>query len=282
MSQTQIQTRSAPTLSNIPPEILEEIFIHSENLALQTVCRRLYNILIQNVVLLRFCTKIFYEGRSLNCTYMAGLQTMVLARKWFTLEFSEKVENAVLKLQDEAFNKMVVEKNLENDVAAWSAQFYEKQMVHCALNTYLPRHLLRRTWVNDSVNLLHRLMIWNAEANPRDVDAAQAGMWYAIHVGHRDAIELLLMLSIGLELDQEYYRRMILNGSWDRSIVKIFARENADTMGIDWGESSVMDEINSRIYQDENTAEWEWLYEHIMLNKDFSDDEEEFEFYKHK
>ena len=175
----------APDLQSLLPEILEEIFVESENLSLPLTCRRFHLLLSKSVVRLHFCTHAFYKGnpqriKQSDFSRIVHLQTKIFAQKWFTSDFSSKVETAVLKLQEPAYQKRVAEANLRNKSSTNSWHSPGKNKVICSFGAQLPLQALSGPWTDEKVSFLHRLMRWNAKGNIYDKDAAFQGLRDAI------------------------------------------------------------------------------------------------------
>lgn len=101
----------------LPIEVLEMIFIRSENLDMMFVNRQFHASCGSELVRLRFCAHVFYHGRERNkppiprcpskkCTpirtfrtHMGMLQTRILRQKWFTADFAKRVEGMVTRLR---------------------------------------------------------------------------------------------------------------------------------------------------------------------------------------
>lgn len=207
------QDRSVPSLNNLPPEILEKIFLESENLDLQKVSRRFYHIINDDIVLLQFCTKIFYEGRLSEDVKVANLQNSILSHPCFTSDFAARVEQAVLKLQEPDLQKFATDKWVWNDCS-------EQNQIRCANGTRLPRRLLLGPWTNDNISLLDRLMRWEAIVSPDDRDAAGRGMTNAIMEARPKVVDLLRSY---VKLDQTYLKLAVLKAGCDISIVRMFS-----------------------------------------------------------
>lgn len=171
-------------LQTLPLEILEPIHIQSENLALIYVCRRFHTALSVNAVCLHFCTNVFYHGNPKRVgpdrSNMIRLQIAILSSKWFTLEFSVQVENAVKKVQEHAYQQNKAAAKAFNDTCSNEWRSPGANKVLCTFGTYLPRHSLYGPWTDYKVNFLRRLVQWNAKVAWQDLDAAERGIQEAI------------------------------------------------------------------------------------------------------
>lgn len=273
---------SPPSIQSLVPEILEEIFIQSENLSLPLVCRRFHLLLSKSIVRLHFCTHVFYNGnpRRVNpadTSRMVDLQTDVFAQKWFTLDFLLEVETAVLKLQEPAYQKRVAEAELHNKSHSNSWQSPGKNKVICTF-AKLPRQALSGPWTDDKVNFLLRLMRWNAKCGMYDRDIAYKGMRDAIIEGRPEVVKLLSDSVIGVELDQELLRLAVIDGGCNKAIVKMFAYAALeDELSINWRDKKLRQWARKKV--NEGDEKGEWLLDLMDSNGDnVSDDEYEFYF----
>lgn len=209
------QDHSVPSLSSLPPEILEKIFLESENLDLQKASRRLYYVLNDDIVLLRFCTKIFYEGRLSEDVKVTNLQNSILSHPCFTPDFAARVEQAVLKLQEPDQAMLPIKGSVWND-------YSERNKVRLADGTHLPRRLLLGPWTEDNINLLNRLLRWDAVLNRKDIDAAHCAVVNAIIEAQPKVVELLRQW---VEVDQNHLRLAVTKGGCDISVIRMIAAD---------------------------------------------------------
>jgi len=84
----------------LPAEILDEIFVLSENLSLPLTCRHFWVTLSDEPSRVRFCTHVIIQGRSEQGQNLAAVQEAIFDQKWFTLALSAKVEEEVLSKQE--------------------------------------------------------------------------------------------------------------------------------------------------------------------------------------
>lgn len=256
---------SAVSLSKLPLEILEPIFILSENVALQHVCRRLYYVLNDDAVILRFCTRLFSnhglieeanvsvshekemedvlvnqeKGMEITAT-LADAQSTVLSRKWFTLDFAARLEPEVLKMQDACQNRAA---KLRNE----PVPDYERYIFNLAPGALVPRRAFRGPWTDYNVNFLKRLEDWGIIRSRANLDAAHEGMECAIIEGRPDVVKLLEWLNCALDLTlkQEYYRQAVILGGCNRTIIEMFVRKDDPfawhPQSIQMNDSQVMD-----------------------------------------
>ena len=272
---------SPPILQSLPPEIVEKIFVQSENFSLSIVSRRLYSILSKPVVRLHFCTHIFYWGNpkrltQTNFSRMKNLQTEILAQTWFTNEFSSKVEKAVLALQESAYQKSVAEANMYNETHSDSWHSPGKNKVTCDF-VRLPRHALSGPWTNDNINFLHRLMRWNARRGTADGDMAEKGMRAAILEGKPEPVKLLSEPQIGVELDQELLQLAVIAGGCNRAIVKIFVYAALeDESLIYWQDKKLLKWARQKTKEGDEKGQW---LSQLLDTEGEEVSEDEFEFY---
>ena len=252
---------SAASLSKLPLEILEPIFILSENIALQHVCRRLYYVLNDDTVILRFCTRLFssnyvlIEEADMSISYekemeilaaVGDAQSTVLSRKWFTLDFVVRLEPEVLGLQDPAFQIRAAAEKLRNE----SMPYYKENKIRLAPGTLVPRRAFRGPWTDYNANFLKRLCDWGVSMS-WDYDAAQEGMECAITEGRPDMVELLEWLhpAVALIKQQKYYRQAVMLGGCNRTIIEMFVRKDDP---FTWHPKSIQ-------MNDSQVMDWAWL-----------------------
>lgn len=275
-------TRKPASLSHlqtIPLEILEPIYIQSENLAFIYVCRRFYSALNVDNVRLRFCTNTFYRGNPKRSQSDGAsrihLQTAILSNKWFTLELSAQIENAVKKLQEREHRQKEAEAKAYSATHLDSWRSARAHKVLCADGVTLPRRLLYGPWTDDKINFLARLVRWNAKATSQDSGAAERGIQEAIMEGRPDVVILLSQPSIGIPLDMRLLRLAVLKGGCNKSIVKMFAAFASGAPDVDWSDRRLWAWALKKA--DEGDEKGLWLLEMLKTNGEmFSDDECDF------
>ena len=207
---------------------------------------------------------------------MTNLQSDIFARRWFTNDFSSKVEAAVLNLQESEYQQRVTETKLHNETHTDSWQSPGKNKVTCAFAT-LPRYALSGPWTDDKIDFLHRLMRWNARRGTADRDMAEKGMRDAIIEGKPEAVKLLSEPRIGVELDQEFLRLAVVAGGCNRAIVKMIAHaalEDEDL--IYWYDKKLLKWARKKAGEGDEKGQW---LLHLIETEGGEVSEDEYEFY---
>ena len=206
----------------LPTELLEEIFILSENWSLSHACR-LFRIRFNNEPSrLRFSTRIFFLGNpeNLESGIVASLlkkqANRLLAQDWFTHDFAKKVEAAVLEMKDEAV--VNPEECDWNNLSDSSDDYTELRCpytggivskigpnkVSTAKQVYLPARLLCEPWTRDKWALLRLLQRWGTSLNNADTDLCNEAINSAVLNDDKKLFKLLLIFRG--EIDYEFFK----------------------------------------------------------------------------
>ena len=201
-------------LQCLPTELIEEIYILSETLALSLVCRCFYTCLNTEFTRLRFCTRVFFLGNPnyLKPDVVADLlqkqENIILAQKWFTAEFATKVEDAVRKIdEDDVFHtcdsgeqdswddKLV---HTERCCPYTGAIVTQLRSVAIAITTpeqvHLPARLLSGPWTSSKWALLGILKRWGVSLNDAATHLCYEAMKHATTPWDEwESFKLLLM-----------------------------------------------------------------------------------------
>ena len=103
-------------LLGLPQEILEQIYVHSENPSLPQTSRQLYQALSSRFIRLQFCSHIFskdfkssqdfadprFQADSYYGKDLVRLQTFLLQRTWFDASFAQRLEEITPTLRSRA------------------------------------------------------------------------------------------------------------------------------------------------------------------------------------
>ena len=217
----------------LPTELLEEIYVLSENLCFPLVYRQFFQCLDNDYILLRFCTRVFFLGNPNNlhsgvvCPSLQRLATAILAQSWFTRRFAKEMEKAVLEMQNEAiFYSEKLDGPGGKDIyterhcpyTGGCVPMLGRNRFTAANQVYLPARLLRAPWSNDIRRLLELLKDWGVRLSDADVDLCNEALKSAI-TSNDDARFRILMLFRG-EIDHELFRMVVTSGS-NCSLVRI-------------------------------------------------------------
>ena len=199
----------------LPFEVLEEIYVLSETLALSQVCQRFYVSLSSRPTRLRFCTRLFYINNprrdlDLRGDYLHGKQTEMLAQEWYILDFAISLEEAVehIRASDDFRNPVRSELasttylDIDSNVQVLFTLFVS--------GVHLPSRLLCGPWSQSKRNLLGQLFIWGLRMNPSDELKRYESMKGAIAEGNWEALRILLHVGPGLSLKD--YKDLALSG----------------------------------------------------------------------
>lgn len=200
---------------SLPFEVLEEIYVLSETLALSHVCQSFYISLSSRSTRLRFCTRLFYinnprRDQCLRGDYLRGNQTKMLSQEWFTLEFAISLEKAVEhirasdKLRNHVRSELAPTTRLDIDS---NAQVLFTLFVS---GVHLPSRLLCGPWSESKRNLLGQLYTWGLRMNPSDELKRYESMKGAIAEDNWEALRILL--HVGPDLGPKGYIDLALSG----------------------------------------------------------------------
>ena len=218
----------------LPTELLEEIYIFSETLSFPLVCRLFFYHLSNDYVRLRFCTRVFFLGNPDNLQSGVGRSLLqkqannILAQRWFTNRFAKRMENEVLKMQE---NDIFYSKRLDGpngkDIYTERHCPYTGGLVPmlgsnkliAAKQVYLPTRLLCAPWSNDIQSFLRRLKDWGVRLNDADVDVCNEALKSAITSNNIERFSIYM--SFRGEIDHELFNMVKSSGN-DCLVVKVF------------------------------------------------------------
>lgn len=202
---------------SLPVELLEEIYILSETLALSHVCRRFYISLSSQSARLRFCTRLFYvdnprKDPDKTDVYLHGKQTEILAQEWFNLGFVLSLEAAVehIRATDIDMTGNMVRSELSPNTyldTETNAQIYYPFFVS---GVHLPTRLLCGPWSQSKIGLLLYLGCLELKTNPLDKLKYHEGMKVAIAEANWVMLVSLAMIGPGPDLD--VFKDLVLSG----------------------------------------------------------------------
>ena len=250
-------TTEAPGLfGSLPKELLEKIFVRSQNVDLPMVSRHFYQSLSSNFIRLRFCTHVFYHGKEPDGFYtpdhvgLAPVQTRIFRKKWFSNNFAKKVEREVLRLQSRD--------HLPMELPDGQQRCYDLHRVSVAFNTEIPHVLIQGTWTNSKVKLCNRLIRWGAVGSHRR-DGISQGMTDAIAEQKPPAVRMLHE-RFRMPFTHENFRQAVFFGS-NKDIVEMIVDAHANPPRgqlrfIDWDDEDVWHEGRCMVARENPQGQW--------------------------
>ena len=234
---------------SLPVELLEEIYVLSETLALSHVCRRFYISLSSQSARLRFCTRLFYADNPRRDpdetnVYLRGKQTKILAQEWFTLDFVTSLKAAVKHIRASDKPRKKVRSELSPNIyldTETNAQIYYPFFVS---GVHLPARLLSAPWSQSKSDLLGQLYIWGLETKPLDKLRCFESMKGAIAEGNWEALEILLLF--GPTPDLEFFKDLVLSGRGSTRILRKLFDWVRGYSSLFWGDSEILEWVKNR------------------------------------
>ncbi|KAL2046162.1 hypothetical protein N7G274_001609 [Stereocaulon virgatum] len=214
----------ASLLGSLPQELLEPIYILSENVDLPLVNRHFHESLTNSFIRVKFCAKVLYYGRKHEGFYfpdhlgLSSLQTQIFQHKWFSDSLAKKVEKEVIRLQrgNERANRLKGGKRMP--------RLLPNDRVQVAPGTAFPKELLRGPWTPGKVKLCYRLSRWGVNVAPKQ--ALSQGMIDAIAERNISAVRLLHN-KLRLPFEPHHFKLAVVNGC-DKVIVETMVQANAN------------------------------------------------------
>lgn len=198
----------------LPFELLEEIYVLSETLALTYVCPRFYISFNARSTRLRFCTRLFYVDNPrrdlyLSRAYLRDKQTEILAQEWFDTDFTISLKEAVMHIRanDRTGNNVRSELSSNTYHAETNAQTHFFFFVS---DVHLPSRLLCGPWSKSKINLLRYLYLWGLRTKPSDELKRFESMKGTIGEGNWQVLKILLQ--IGIDLSLKDFKDLVLCG----------------------------------------------------------------------
>ena len=187
MSSRSTRSASPCLLEIFPVEILEQIYLYSENPSFALVNKQIFQCLSSQSTRLRFCVRLFsygggpapYENNE-RAEILRHAQTVVFQQPWFSNNFARKLQREVLRLQK------VPERIVD------PRRYRATRRVRVVSLTQIPRELmLQKPWGPAKVKLIHRLLKWGAVIPTRPKYIARDAMMNAIVENKYLAVNLL-------------------------------------------------------------------------------------------
>jgi hypothetical protein len=146
-------THPASLFGSLPQELLEPIYVLSENVDLPLVNRHFHESLSNSFIRVQFCAKVLYYGRKHEGFYfpehlgLSSLQTRIFQHKWFSDNLAKKVEKEVIRLQSghERANRLKGGRRM--------SRLLPNDRVQVATGTAFPKELLQGPWTQGKVRL---------------------------------------------------------------------------------------------------------------------------------
>ena len=205
-------------LAIFPVEILEKIYLYSENPSFAVVNKQISRCLSSQSVRLQFCIRLFSYGcgpapyAHIEAARILGRrQTLVFQQPWFSNNFARKVQREVLRLEE---------------VQAGTVNPYQgRRYVRVAVLTKIPRGLLlQKPWGPTKVKLIHRMLQWGATIPMRPQYIVRRAMMNAIIENIYQAVNLLHK-SGKVPFHHKHFRAAI-QGGCDKRIVEMMIESN--------------------------------------------------------
>ncbi|CBX93025.1 hypothetical protein IAQ61_008754 [Plenodomus lingam] len=204
-------TPAMPTLQGLPQELLEIIFLQSMNIALPRCSPTLGRKLSSRKVTMDFTMQSFfqtvdhkthYRDRNRNCIGDAGLQSEVIASRFFTFDFFlayvHRAHDALIKLRGKAWKETGVRvMGVEVFEGLWPYKFNQISYLGFAEGFHIPEKLLHGPWTQDKASLLYVLVSLSGEIDWEGSmagEVAKTGIKEALREGNEYAVAALAVL----------------------------------------------------------------------------------------
>ncbi|KAH0544352.1 hypothetical protein FGG08_001493 [Glutinoglossum americanum] len=182
-------------LERLPPELLQTIFILSDNLTLPLVSPLLALSLSSHHVYKALCIRAFVVDSS-KFEVDQELQSAVLKQPWFTMELVK-----------------MIEQELKN-----------RNLPACSLLlARLPARLVRAPWTQEKLELLNQLLVYRAQVdwiNTTIGEEAERGLRDAILEGCGVAVGLLMLEQVGIRPSTELLKFAMFQGGCREEIMR--------------------------------------------------------------
>ncbi|KAI9675265.1 MAG: hypothetical protein M1817_001167 [Caeruleum heppii] len=182
----------------LPPEILEMIFICSENVEFPLASPHLGSVLSNEYVYIAFCLQAIPASTDGNGN--ATLQSEILSRRWMKWELWNRISDAW--------------DDREKRIGA-PASIYMEYSLYQPVD--IPSWLLEGPFHEDKVDFLAHLIDWGAMVDDSMQDKAYAGLREAILEGNVRAVDNFTVSEMGLKVDVSHLLQAIKmpKPSWD-------------------------------------------------------------------
>lgn len=167
-------------LQDIPVELIEKIYIYSENLGLPLANSDLYRVLNCEAARLHISSYLF--SRSFECKYgytdcnfaadsqhdeaLVKLQTTLLSRTWFNASFARRLESLTPELKARALLRNAEDGFSRGNIPPSDRPVEGRAHMRCVgsietpRNVHMPERWLIGPWTDEKVEMFHRLRGW--------------------------------------------------------------------------------------------------------------------------
>lgn len=245
---------SAPPclLETFPAEILEQIYLYSENPSFAFVTKQISQCLSSEFIQLQFCVPLFSVksgvwglGQEGNARIPGRTLALVFQQPWFSKKFARKVRREVKRLrnvQQERVDRSTrhPDRSMHDPSRFFRADFLDE----------IPGGLLLgKPWDRAKVNFIRGLLNWGATIPTKPRSTAPAAMMYAIYERQYLAVELLHNTG-KVCFDHRHFRAAIMN-TCERRIVEMIVESNNNQP------EPFIDPFDRRIYRWAMELEWD-------------------------
>jgi hypothetical protein len=185
-----------PPLLALPVELIEQIYIYSQNPALPRASRLLYQALSNEYLRLQLCLYTFSQGflrlksnppeQFIALEEQAAIQSTIIRQKWFTNALAELLEIKVPALQAAAQDR----ENKSGYSIAFGHPSFRVANYPCAR---MPKSLFVGPWTDEKVEMFYRLRSWYVEpdVSPAGGNLLSASLFQAIQENRTDLVREL-------------------------------------------------------------------------------------------
>ncbi|KAI9783238.1 MAG: hypothetical protein M1839_004078 [Geoglossum umbratile] len=209
-------------LERLPTELLQSIFVLSDNLQLPLASPILAQLLSSRHVYTALCSRAFPAHTDEHDD--PDLQSALLRQPWFTLEFLEA---------------MTQRRGLSRGAGFPELRFQSARV---------PARLVSAPWTEEKMEMLEKLLAYNAQVdwfNTTTGEEAEQGLRDAILEGCIRAVRLLLREDVGVTVSTELLKLAVFQGGCKRDIVSCLisqgmAYEKVSRPGrVDWEDAEL-------------------------------------------
>lgn len=199
-----------PPLLALPVELIEKIYIYSQNPCLPPASRLLYQVLNTEFLRLQLCSYIFSQGivcltaaipeqMRIFDEEQAAIESALIRQIWFTASFAENLEKKVPALQAAAKDS----KHRSGAGVPFGESSYRVANYPCAR---MPKKLFTGPWTDEKVEMFYRFRSWYVEpdVSPAGCNILSSSMFQAVQEGREDLVkELNWYMRAGMLRGQE-------------------------------------------------------------------------------
>lgn len=231
----KVATPAMPNLEGLPQELLEIIFLYSENIALPTCSPSLGRKLSSHAVTMEMTMRSFYHtvdhkstARDRARTSDPVKQTRLLSRRFFTwdyfLKYVARAESTQIKSRGTAWKETsLVTPGIKDFDGLWPGGFTKIPYLGFADTFYIPQKLLQGPWTDDKASFLYVLVAFGGRVNWSDLsgEKAKGGIRSAIQEENERAVAALaVLLGVPNILTTEMLRYAVIDCGCNFSILR--------------------------------------------------------------